>query len=46
VSEVRTKLEAIGSLLQVEELTATQLNFPGSARIVPDGLPARGPVFA
>lgn len=44
--EVRRKLEAVGSLLEVEELTATQLNFPGSNRAIPDGPRERGPVFA
>lgn len=44
--EVHRRLEAVGSLLQVEELTATQLQFPGSSRAIADGPRERGPVFA
>lgn len=44
--EVHRRLAAVGSLLQVEELTATQLHFPGSSRSITDGPRERGPVFA
>ncbi len=46
VPEIRRRLDAIGSLLEVEETSATELSFPGGTRSVAAGAPERGPVFA
>lgn len=44
--EVRHRLEAVGSLLQVDEPLAIQVDFPGSSRSFTATEQSRGPVFA